>query len=171
MRWKKYLGEYHVLFFLLSPIGSNFLTRAAFTTVSLYGKEFNLVNFSSLSFKNLNTPCQNFISSNLKGKSKTRVSIESLDYNQNAYYSTFLSNFTSEINSFFLRQRRHFIAKYFQIEYTEILTRYPKKWQVAWFMYWTYVTKIEKLMKIIKCLRNQKIPLNSYPRVWFPAKL
>ena len=34
-------------------IGSNFLTRAAFTTVSLYGKKINLVNFSSLSVQKI----------------------------------------------------------------------------------------------------------------------
>ena len=108
--------------------------------------------------KQLNTLCQNFVYSNLKEKSKTRFSIESLGYNQNAYCRTFLSNFTSEIKSSFLRYRTHFIAKYFQIEYTEVLTNYQKKCQVPWFMYWTYVTKIEKLMKTIKFLRNQKIP-------------
>ena len=101
---KKHLGEYQVLFLLLPSKFSQIvqlvqhLLQFVFTAMNS-----NKSIFLQYQCKQLNTLCQNFVYSNLKEKSKTRVSIESLGYNQNAYCRTFLSNFTSEIKSSFLR--------------------------------------------------------------------
>ena len=106
LRWKKTFGRISgSVSSITFKIVSNCLTRAVQHLLQFVftAKNSNKSIFLQYLCKQLNTLCQNFVYSNLKEKSKTRFSIESLGYNQNAYCRTFLSNFTSEIKSSFLR--------------------------------------------------------------------